>query len=210
MQFRELQWRWRRLVLNVRLFILDIIGMAIATYNVIARALAATFTVKWDPLDRSNVPIPLYMGRRTDPLLRNPIAFTVFSTDFLHNERHRRIVAWYYRWHEVPDLASWKACLSRFDLKYIPPHTLKIISKEGTQGNYLEVRIRHDSNTRSAMFFVDDTLKKNTLLDSYAPSPRAGISGKIPIGGLTSERLIANAFKGWKSMHHAWLPVHKK
>jgi hypothetical protein len=160
----------------VRLAALDALGWVLAFYVDIGRALSATFTVRWDPLGRSRLPISAH---GTPP--RGPQTFVVGAAD----ERSRRVVAWFYRWHKTPDDGEWRACLARFGLAACPSHTL--LFETGRSVEVTEIRLGEGFGRGSR------TIAYNTAALT-ADGQRAGpITGPTPIGGLSPARLLKDA-----------------
>jgi hypothetical protein len=68
-------------------------------------------TVSWDPLGVSLRRVASGDGG----------GFVVAAAP---SEYHRRVVAWFYRSHEVHEVSDWEDCLARFGLTSPPPHTI--------------------------------------------------------------------------------------
>lgn len=97
---------------NAMLIFLDVLAWIFNIYTIIGKELAVIFTVYWDPFGRSYYPI--YCNSK----------YYVIGA---HNERNRRIVAWFYRWHDIPDDDDWQSCIDRFNLLACPSHYFIII-----------------------------------------------------------------------------------
>ena len=160
---------WRIL----KLMAIDILGWLITLYTAAGLWLSAIFTVRWDPLGRSRALIWL-QGRG------GPRAVQV---DGAATERERRVVAWFYRWHDTPDDDDWRRCLARFALAAPPRHTLLVFRAD----ERVEVAI-----TRLGK---GSTRGERTVVHSRgaASGPARPIAGLIPLGGLTVERLLKDA-----------------
>jgi len=132
--------------------------------------IAASCTVCCDVFGRSRVDIP--GGRGVGPVKVCAINGT--------SERDRRIVSWFYRWHDTPTDEAWQDCLTRFKLPCPPPHGFKL-----TTGDVVEV--------------LNITLKDVGISGcrtvAYSPSGETGEPRKknTPLGGLKPSRLISDA-----------------
>lgn len=155
-----------------RLAALDALGWLLALYAAAGRWLSAIFTVRWDPLGRSRRPIPTRAPR-------GPRAFTVGAA----SERERRVVAWFYRWHETPDDDDWRACLALFGLAAVPAHYLLL--EGGRSVEVAEIRLGEGGGRGSRTVAYDDA-----TVDGRG-GPR--VTGPTPIGGLSPARLIKDA-----------------
>jgi len=159
---------------RLRFVSLDVLGWLLAFYMDAGCRLSSIFTVRWDPLGRSQLPIPTRGGPEI------PQTFTVDAA----SEHERRIVAWFYLWHETPDDDDWRACLTRFGLAACPAHTLLLGG--GRSVKVLKIRLgsRGDRGAR--------TIAYN---DAATDVPGAvHMTGSTPIGGLSPARLIKDAF----------------
>jgi hypothetical protein len=152
---------------------LDVLGVLLALGAAIGQTVAATFTVRWDPLQRSREQIRLRSRGE-------PFAFLVEDAGL--SARERRVVSWFYRWHDAPDIADWRACITRFDLATPPVHTLRLCSRTGTTAQRVVISIDIDAKTRTLSFLGEGNAH---ALDETR--------GKIPLGGLTPERLVKDA-----------------
>ena len=151
---------------------LDTLGWLLTLYAGVSRWLSATFTVRWDPLGYSRQPIPTHSAKDT---------FTVGTLAAgTAGERERRIVAWFYRWHETPDDDDWRACLALFQLATCPAHTLRLESPPHRRGVEVEV----------AEIWLGGAAGRGSRTVAGA---RARISGPTPLGGLSPARLIKDA-----------------
>ena len=168
---------------------LDALGWLLALYAGAGRWLSAIFTVRWDPLGRSRQLIPLRGIRR------GPRTFSVAGGA---SERERRVVAWFYRWHEAPDDDDWRACLARFGLAACPAHTLLL---EGARDRAVEVaEIRLGGGGRRGERTVVATSAARLASSGEAAeggdagaTGMAPVSGPTPISGLSPARLIKDA-----------------
>ncbi len=167
---------------------LDALGWLLALYAGAGRWLSAIFTVRWDPLGRSRQLIPLRGIRR------GPRTFSVAGGA---NERERRVVAWFYRWHEAPDDDDWRACLARFGLAACPTHTLLL---DGDLDRAVEVaEIRLGGGGRRGERTVVATSAARLASSGEAAGVDVGdtgvapVSGPTPISGLSPARLIKDA-----------------
>jgi hypothetical protein len=167
---------------------LDALGWLLALYVGTGRWLSAIFTVRWDPLGRSRQLIPLRGIRR------GPRSFSIAGGT---SERERRIVAWFYRWHEAPDDDDWRACLARFGLAACPAHMLLL---EGDLDRAVKVaEIRLGGSGRRGERTVVATNAVRLASSGEAAGGDAGatgvalVSGPTPISGLSPARLIKDA-----------------
>ena len=153
-----------------RLAILDALGWILALYASAGRRLGAVFTVRWDPLDRSHQPVPT-LARGA------PRAFTVGADD----EYERRIVAWFYRWHEAPDDDDWHTCLAMFELSAVPAH--RLLLEGGRSVEIAEIRLGAGGSRgcRSLVHYDAEGGRSTPVI------------GPTPIGGLSPARLIKDA-----------------
>jgi hypothetical protein len=149
---------------------LDALGIALAAASAICRSCAATFTVYCDPLLRSCEPIRLHNRR-------GPFAFRIESAP---SERERRIVSWFYRWHDTPEISDWIACMARFGLASPPDHTIRLYTPTGMTSDRVIVAIDVVDGMRTLSYIGADTTQAH---------PR----GRITLGGLLPERLIRDA-----------------
>ena len=170
---------------------LDALGWLLTLYAGAGRWLSAIFTVRWDPLGRSQRLIPIRGVRR------GPRAFSVGGGAC---ERERRVVAWFYRWHEAPDDDDWRACLARFGLAACPAHTLLLDGDVDRAVEVAEIRLG-EAGRRGARTVVATSAAR------LAPGPHeavlgagdagatgvAAVSGPTPISGLSPARLIRDA-----------------
>jgi hypothetical protein len=168
-----------------RLAAFDVVVWFLALYYATGRWLSAVFAAHWDPFGFSRRPIPVGAapprGRLSTyrPLPRcsgNPRTFTV---DNPHNERTRRIVAWFYRWHSTPSADDWRDCLTLFRLAAVPPHYLAFDSDDG---ELICVQIHLEDDTRRV-----------TYCDVYGQAIVHPIAGPIELGSLCPRRLREDA-----------------
>jgi hypothetical protein len=95
------------------LVLLDAFTTVMDILRFICLELSIIFTVWWDPLNLSHRPIAC-----------GDIQYVIGA----NNEYCRRIVAWFYRWNEVPDKDDWINCLKRFGLEKCPDHHFFIVN----------------------------------------------------------------------------------
>lgn len=168
---------------------LDALGWLLALYAGAGRWLSAIFTVRWDPLGRSRQLIPLRGIRR------GPRAFSVGGGA---SERERRVVAWFYRWHEAPDDDDWRACLARFGLAACPTHTLLLEGDLDRAVKVAEIRLG-GAGSRGERTVVATSAARLASSGEAAEGGDAGatrvipVSGPTPISGLSPARLIKDA-----------------
>lgn len=85
-------------------------------YMHIKNKITSFFTITIDPLQVSKDPIKC----------KNCKDFGGFSVIISSNEKHRRIVHWFYRNTEVPTLNDWIYIIYLFNLRDIPCHILQL------------------------------------------------------------------------------------
>ena len=157
-----------RVPLYVMLFAMDAMAWLADAWRAAGRGLAAVFAVRWDPLGASRASLPLHGCRHR--------RFTVAAAG---SERERRVAAWLYRWHPVPDEPDWRRALERFGLEGVPPHVLSYLG-EGVEEfvRVYEIRLAEKPSGRGH--------RTIGALDTE-------VSGPTPLlGGLTPERFIAD------------------
>lgn len=161
---------------KLRFIALDILGWLLAFHVGAGRRLSSIFTVHWDPLDRSRLPIPTRGGPEI------PLTFTVDAD----SEHERRIVAWFYLWHETPDDDDWRACLARFGLAACPAHTLLLGG--GHSVKVLKIRLGSNGDRGARTIAYNDA-----TTDVPGTIRIISMTGLTPIGGLSPARLIKDA-----------------
>jgi hypothetical protein len=152
------------------LLLLDAATACLEAWAWAGRELSAACTVRWDPLRRSDAPIP-FRGR---------CAYAAFRVAQAPTERERRAVAWFYRWHDAPDESDWHACIARFGFPAPPPHGLALVGAHGAEAPALLQVARIDlaaGGARGAR-----TLRR----------AGAEVAGPTPLGGLSPERFVAD------------------
>lgn len=103
-------------MIQFRLLLLDIYGWFLTVLLWIESQLAILLTVYTDPCNISKEPIRSQSG-----------AFFVSDAE---TEYVRRIISWFYRHNDTPDLDDWVNLTKRFSLQYIPPHKIQALSGE--------------------------------------------------------------------------------
>lgn len=88
-------------------------------WNNFKKRISSFFTINIDPFRLSNDPIQ-FRGRNE---------FGGYKIIGSLDERHRRIVHWFYRNTEIPSLEDWKQCIYLFNLKEIPIHVIQLYDK---------------------------------------------------------------------------------
>lgn len=167
--------KWRNLFTCHGGTALDALGWLLALYAAAVRLLSMTFTVRWDPLGYSREPVPFYSTKG---------AFTVGALAG-SNERERRIVAWFYRWHETPDDDDWRACLALFGLPACPAHTLRLVGVSSPKVvEVIEIRLGEGPGRGGRTVSVAAT-------DFWRAGAR--VTGPTPLGGLSPARLVRDA-----------------
>lgn len=143
--------------------VIDIIGCVMSNYNkillYIASLVAINFNYNWGEIKLSP---------------KSDITFCILSKcDYT-----RRIITWFYYFHQDPDESDWADFLQRFQLDNVPPHYIScsdgvtILVSDITLGNM---------NYRGTR-----TVSYNDFVES----------GYIKMGGLTPARLISDAVNG--------------
>lgn len=152
----------------ILLFIIDTMSWLADAWNAARRESAAVFAVRWDPLGASRARLPLRGCRRCK----------WFGVVLADTERERRVAAWLYRWHPIPDDDDWRRALVRFGLSRVPPH---ILAFEGADGidivRVSEIQLGAAGGSRRTIGLLGGKT----------------MSGPTPmLGGLTPERFIAD------------------
>jgi hypothetical protein len=165
------------------LFFLDLLGALLGGRDRLLACLLAT-TVWWDPLGLSRAEVPL-RGRRL------PGAPRTFRVGWAPTERDRRAVAWLYLTCDAPGAAEWRACLRAFGLRGVPLHTLELPGAGGRRGPAAAVAV--DLGDPASEGHGWRAVRLLPADGTPAPPPA---SGAIPLGGLSPERLLFDAFRG--------------
>lgn len=138
------------------------INNAIKTVN---RKISAILTIYMDPFNISKSMIT-FKGRNK----------VICSMD----EFHRRIIHWFYRNYDAPNLKDWLKCLSIFNLKEVPIHVLQLYNSDLTP-SYKFIIIHS----------VEDGYVTYTLEDR---DENSSVTVRIPLGiaALVPERFLFN------------------
>jgi hypothetical protein len=162
--------------------LLDLLASLHDGYVYVAKHASAMLTVHWDPLAQSCAPISLPGA---------VVPYDLFVVSRSTSERERRIVSWFYRWHDTPTESDWALCLVRFGLPAVPEFVISLHRKSGEHS------------------VQDSVVVKDVILGNRrGPSPTRGsrtvqyrrgggagvvISGAIGLGGLNPTRLILDS-----------------
>lgn len=183
---------------GLALFALDAASAALGA----ARWLASIFTVWCDPFGRSRTPIRL----------RGRCLYSAFRVAAASSERKRRIVSWFYRWHEAPGEADWRACLALFRLGAPPEHTLHLEGGEAPLGaaavsvritlavppapGLRSLQLRPLAPRPPPEAETGETGGAPESAEGALGRPSPEVSGPTPIGGLAPESFVRALFSG--------------
>ena len=170
------------LLTKISLFAIDMVSAIIDYYNMIGMAVSIFFTITQDPFSYARAQIPTFVNRGLGSFVVEVDCNSqcVSEHGYICTCRHeykRRVVAWFYRWHDTPDADDWAECITRFNLLSVPSH--KLVSSDG-DAVIVDIDIGLNKNMRrvySESCDIDD-------IPEYS---------RIPMGGLLPDRLISDA-----------------
>ena len=164
------------------LFAIDMVSTIIDYYAMIGVVASIFFTVTQDPFNYAQAQIPTFVNRELRSFVvgvdcnSQCVGRYGYICTCMH-EYKRRVVAWFYRWHDTPDADDWAECITRFKLLSVPSHKLVLSDGEAV---IVEIDIGFNKSMRRVY-------SESCDLDDIPEYSR------IPIGGLLPGRLISDA-----------------
>jgi hypothetical protein len=193
-------WAWRSRRQEFLLCVFDLAVWLRVLYRYFAMWISACLTVRWDPLGRSQALIllkglPAYIGVRVESATPESTPGSTPGSAGQPGERERRIVAWFYRWHDTPTEGDWRRCLARFGLSRVPSFTLVVHPagpRELVRLRVQDVRLADPPGVRGSR-----TLRLVAIPDDSAERhpPQSEVQGSTSLGGLSLERMVRDVFE---------------
>lgn len=128
--------------------------------------------------------------------------YNYFTIEYAESERLRRIVYWYYYNNPIPDEDQWRYALKKFNLSSVPKYTIRLYmnnekSKYFIELNNINLQTYIDNivvkGTRSISLYEDiinECIDNTDIFISVGKKLLKSIDGKIPVGGLMTDRFI--------------------
>jgi hypothetical protein len=123
-------WLW--------VFLLDVVINVLWVYRAVVRAGSLWIALYCDVLRKREQPVPLpaparrASRRRRDetPEISESLEAPILEFRVeAESEYQKRVVAWFYRWHETPSVQDWQLYLAKVGMPRVPVHALHVMGR---------------------------------------------------------------------------------